>query len=118
MGWMLFQTSLYYISTEKKNWTESRKDCRDRGADLVIINSKEEEAFVEKFNKKHGNYIGLSDSDNEGMYKWVDGTSMTTAYWSTGNIFSDLDDCVVAGLNGSVGWYDRPCTETYYWICE
>ncbi|XP_053086707.1 C-type lectin domain family 4 member F-like [Pangasianodon hypophthalmus] len=120
VGWILFHSSLYYISSERKTWTESRQDCRGRGADLVIINSNEEQEFVGNLSKskKPGVYIGLTDLDNEGVWKWVDGTSLTTAYWSSGNVFSDRDDCVVNGYNGSVGWYDRPCTETYYWICE
>ncbi|XP_031666068.1 CD209 antigen-like [Oncorhynchus kisutch] len=39
-GWTLFQSTWYYISSEVKSWDESRKDCIERGADLVIINSK------------------------------------------------------------------------------
>lgn len=42
-GWIYFSSNLYYKSTEKKNWTESRKDCREREGDLVIIKSKEEQ---------------------------------------------------------------------------
>lgn len=42
-GWMYFDSSLYYISTEEKNWNDSRQDCKERGIDLVIINSKEEQ---------------------------------------------------------------------------
>ncbi|GAA6088282.1 CD209 antigen-like protein C [Tachysurus ichikawai] len=118
LEWTFFQSKLYYISTEMKNWTESRMDCIKRGKDLVIINSKEEQTFVEALNKKHGNYIGLSDRDKEGTFKWVDGTALNTSYWSSGNFFSDLDDCVVNGYSGSTGWYDRFCNEMYYWICE
>ncbi|XP_058240768.1 C-type lectin domain family 4 member A-like isoform X2 [Hemibagrus wyckioides] len=44
-GWQYFNSHIYYISTEEKNWDKSRQDCRKRGADLVIINSKEEQVL-------------------------------------------------------------------------
>lgn len=39
----MFNFSFYYISSGKKSWDDSREDCRGRGADLVIVNSKEEQ---------------------------------------------------------------------------
>jgi hypothetical protein len=42
-GWKKFECSCYFISTEKKTWEKSREDCLERGTDLVIINSKEEQ---------------------------------------------------------------------------
>uniref|UniRef100_A0AAQ6IDH6 C-type lectin domain-containing protein n=1 Tax=Anabas testudineus TaxID=64144 RepID=A0AAQ6IDH6_ANATE len=42
-GWTRFGCSCYFKSTEKKTWSESRTDCRRRGSDLVMINSKEEQ---------------------------------------------------------------------------
>ncbi|GAA6094122.1 C-type lectin domain family 4 member A-like [Tachysurus ichikawai] len=44
LGWIYFSSSVYYIYNENKNWTESRQDCRKRGADLVVIKNKEERA--------------------------------------------------------------------------
>lgn len=46
-GWSYFNGSFYYISipSEKKSWQNSRDDCKRRGADLVIINSKEEQVL-------------------------------------------------------------------------
>uniref|UniRef100_A0AAZ1XTU1 C-type lectin domain-containing protein n=1 Tax=Oreochromis aureus TaxID=47969 RepID=A0AAZ1XTU1_OREAU len=41
--WTRFGSSCYFKSTERKTWSESRRDCQDKGADLVMINSKEEQ---------------------------------------------------------------------------
>ncbi|KAJ8002547.1 hypothetical protein DPEC_G00160040 [Dallia pectoralis] len=45
-GWRYNGSSLYFLSTEEKIWEESRQDCVRRGADLVIINSEEEQVLV------------------------------------------------------------------------
>ncbi|XP_049900130.1 CD209 antigen-like protein A isoform X2 [Epinephelus moara] len=42
-GWVYFRHSFYFVSTTTKSWQDSRDDCLQRGADLVIINSKEEQ---------------------------------------------------------------------------
>ncbi|KAL6467071.1 hypothetical protein MHYP_G00248750 [Metynnis hypsauchen] len=117
--WKIFQSSVYYISTEKKTWDEGRQNCRDRGADLVIINSREEQEFVENLSNSKDNWIsiGLTDREKEGDWKWVDGSALTTAYWDSGN-FLDSQDCAVNGFTGEDKWYDRPCNEPYYWMCE
>ncbi|XP_066539197.1 alpha-(1,3)-fucosyltransferase FucT-like [Hoplias malabaricus] len=38
-----FSSSFYFISCTSKSWSKSRDFCRNRGADLVIINSEEQE---------------------------------------------------------------------------
>nr|XP_046183493.1 CD209 antigen-like protein A [Oncorhynchus gorbuscha] len=75
-GWQKFESSWYFLSTETKTWKESREDCLERGADLVIINSDKEQTFL--FNLNRRVWIGLTDSLIEGTWKWVDGTPLTT----------------------------------------
>lgn len=42
----IHQCHAYFITTEKKSWNDSRQDCLARGADLVIINSREEQVII------------------------------------------------------------------------
>ncbi|XP_068583199.1 C-type lectin domain family 7 member A-like isoform X2 [Cebidichthys violaceus] len=44
-NWTRFGNSCYLKSTSMKNWTDSKKVCKDDKAELVIISSKEEQVL-------------------------------------------------------------------------
>ncbi|XP_077946980.1 CD209 antigen-like protein A [Gasterosteus aculeatus] len=77
-GWTMFRCSCYLLSTRDGSWENGRKDCGDQGADLVIIDSLEEQKFLSKFTTSRS-WFGLSDKDIEGTWKWIDGTPLTAA---------------------------------------
>ncbi|XP_036830595.1 C-type lectin domain family 4 member E-like, partial [Oncorhynchus mykiss] len=82
-GWHTFESSWYFLFTKAKTWEESRQECVERGADLVIINSEKEQEFL--FNLNSSFWIGLTDSVTEGTWKWVDGNPLTTPrFWGSG----------------------------------
>uniref|UniRef100_A0A4W5LZJ5 C-type lectin domain-containing protein n=1 Tax=Hucho hucho TaxID=62062 RepID=A0A4W5LZJ5_9TELE len=71
-GWKYINSGLYYISTETRSWDESRRYCQNKGLDLAIINSEEEQAFligVASAKKLDGVWIGLSPNTKE-MSTW------------------------------------------------
>ncbi|XP_017316741.1 C-type lectin domain family 4 member E isoform X2 [Ictalurus punctatus] len=117
-----FDSSVYYMSNEEKNWEESRQDCREKGADLVIINSKEEQEFISKILSRRKAWIGLNDRDREGEWKWVDGTPLNTGFWgqSEPNSAAGEEDCVVIHDHTDPvwNWSDYPCSRQFIWICE
>ncbi|XP_057177790.1 C-type lectin domain family 4 member M-like [Triplophysa rosa] len=115
-GWLYKQPSFYFISSEKKSWSDSRSYCRERGADLTIINNKEEQEFAVKATGDYGVWIGLSDSDEEGRWTWVDGSTLTSGFWRSGEPNGDKsENCAVSYSSGG---YDYPCDRPYKWICE
>ncbi|XP_034059133.1 CD209 antigen-like protein D [Gymnodraco acuticeps] len=81
-GWVYFNHSFYYISAIRKSWKESRDDCQKRDADLIIINSKEEQEFARCF--KQPTWIGLTNRESNGTWRWVDGTALETSYLQDG----------------------------------
>uniref|UniRef100_A0A3Q2QX32 C-type lectin domain-containing protein n=1 Tax=Fundulus heteroclitus TaxID=8078 RepID=A0A3Q2QX32_FUNHE len=126
-GWRLFRSRAYYISSTTKTWQESRAYCRSVGADLIIINSREEQVFkhwiifVDFANSfKLHMWIGLTDLETEGTWKWVDGSPLTTSYWYTNEPNGETgENCgEISNLSTEKSWNDVSCSDQRNWICE
>ncbi|XP_036439450.1 C-type lectin domain family 4 member M-like isoform X2 [Colossoma macropomum] len=117
-GWTRRGTSMYYIGTGEKNWHQSRQDCRERGSDLVIINSREEQRFIQELNLQV--WIGLSESQS--TWTWVDGSSPSSEYWINGepNEYRTGEDCAESKPNYEPPntWNDERCSTVLNWVCE
>ncbi|XP_053183583.1 C-type lectin domain family 4 member F-like [Scomber japonicus] len=118
--WKKYNNKCYYVSAQRvsKSWDKSKKDCEDRGAHLAIINSRDEQDFVSKFYDR--TWIGLSDKDLEGHWKWVDGTDLVgDGYWQEGEPNNDrnIEHCAEVSRKGG-GWNDMPCSERLSWVCN
>ncbi|KAG7313944.1 hypothetical protein KOW79_022440 [Hemibagrus wyckioides] len=121
MRWVTFNSSFYGMSNERKSWEESRNDCMDKGANLLIINNKEEQEFIGKQLVNLETWIGLSDRDKEGDWKWVDGKSLNTTfrYWNQGEPNNaDGEDCAAIYASPGTFWNDKKCSAQLPWICE
>ncbi|XP_039677183.1 CD209 antigen-like protein A [Perca fluviatilis] len=118
-GWTRYQCSCYYKSIKMKNWTESRKDCQNRGADLVIIKSKEENDFVSELNKPETSWIGLqsvSTNDWNDEWKWVDESTLSYMSWQ-----KDVNMNPVKGATAYMdldGNWNHSNNGLKRWICE
>ncbi|KAI3356038.1 hypothetical protein L3Q82_017306, partial [Scortum barcoo] len=77
-GWRMLSCTCYFFSTMSASWEESRRDCRDKGADLVVIESYEEQELLSNIIKT-ATWIGLNDREKEGVWKWIDETRLTQA---------------------------------------
>ncbi|XP_061565629.1 C-type lectin domain family 17, member A-like [Cololabis saira] len=119
-GWLHLRRSLYYISSIRKSWQESRDFCRQKGADLVIINTKEEQDFTAQFHRL--TWIGLRYSGVEWKWRWVDGTPLTESYWGPNEpngYEGKTEECVELRLYDNKNrWNDIPCADQNFWICE
>lgn len=82
------------------------------------INSKEEQDFIVTFYDRI--WIGLSDREKEGKFKWADGTELEgKGLWQRRepNDSDGYEDCVEVSRGGG-GWNDMPCNVKLSFVCE
>ncbi|XP_075937543.1 uncharacterized protein LOC142938183 isoform X1 [Anarhichas minor] len=119
-GWELFRDKCYFFSPNgvTKTWESSRNYCKEKGADLMIITTKEELDFV--IRTIEITWIGLFDNEQEGKWKWVDGTDLLSdEFWQKGepNDHGDNEDCAEVSRS-TMKFNDAPCTRKFSWACE
>ncbi|XP_031416143.1 C-type lectin domain family 4 member M-like [Clupea harengus] len=119
-GWLSFGSSCYHISASHRNWTDSKEDCHQREAELIVINSQEEQEFVKALSVTA--WIGLSCSEEGRVWKWVDGRPLTTGFWSTGepNNNGNNENCAESWPRSPSleSWNDASCDSESHWICK
>uniref|UniRef100_A0A8D3A8M9 C-type lectin domain-containing protein n=1 Tax=Scophthalmus maximus TaxID=52904 RepID=A0A8D3A8M9_SCOMX len=125
-GWKRFESTCYLVSVETASWERGWQDCTSRGADLVIVDRAEEQTFLTII-LEQDTWIGLTDRDQEGSWKWSDGTPLTLAFWRTGQPDNGgghpqigEEDCATSSPYRGTGknWNDLPCDASKPWICE
>ncbi|XP_055036178.1 C-type lectin domain family 4 member F-like [Misgurnus anguillicaudatus] len=121
--WVKSKGRFYVFSTDTMDWNSSRERCQALGGDLVIINDKEEEVFLAKHVGDLNDFywIGLTDSQTEGVWLWVDNTPCNNHSWEYPpddwkgqNPIGE--DCVI--LKKKTKWGDVSCLRREKRICE
>uniref|UniRef100_A0A8I6ANB8 C-type lectin domain family 4 member M n=1 Tax=Rattus norvegicus TaxID=10116 RepID=A0A8I6ANB8_RAT len=136
--WTFLLGNCYFLSKSQRNWNDAVRACKEEKAQLVIINSDEEQTFLQLTSKAKGpTWMGLSDLKNEATWLWVDGSTLSSRrrrtsvsrvrpaykmhsrrifqkYWNRGepnNIGEE--DCVEFAGDG---WNDSKCELKKFWI--
>ena len=81
-GWSIFRNACYKFFNEKKDWNAADKACRQFGARLTSIHSKEEADFVRGLvdqSSFHNTWIGGYWGGYS--FQWIDGSTFNFTYW-------------------------------------
>ncbi|XP_070408957.1 C-type lectin domain family 4 member E [Nothobranchius furzeri] len=135
-NWEKHGDKCYYFSNIILPWKGSRSFCEALGADLVKIDSREEQEFlVEKLKNIvmdgiwDGFWIGLTDSEVEGIWTWVDGSPLDSRmkFWLKGELnnaktsSASGEDCAMIVKREAEDlntWIDETCSLVHKSICE
>ncbi|XP_067173446.1 C-type lectin domain family 17, member A-like [Apteryx mantelli] len=117
-GWAAFGGSCYFFSATGRRWREAEGFCAARGAHLLIVDSAAEQDFVVRTAPQpRGYWLGLSDREKEGSWRWQDGTPLGLSFWSSGEPNGGREEnCGTLLPDGR--WNDLACDRPDYWVCE
>ena len=101
-----YEGHTYVLIPQGKNWQMAKRDAEARGGHLAVISSAPEQRFIEKLiDKAMGRgvspvWIGLTDEEGEGIWKWVNGEPLTYTNWqrrqpSNDNGITEENYCVI-----------------------
>ncbi|KAF0025869.1 hypothetical protein F2P81_022750 [Scophthalmus maximus] len=137
-SWKQFESKCYYFSARTLTWSSSRAWCRTQGGDLLIVDSEQEQRFIFDSSSSVESsgarlWIGLTDEEQEGDWRWVDGGRVTSdvQYWlNRPGVGTEPDDWKLDDPQGEdcghidttekalKSWMDGSCKIAYRWICE
>jgi hypothetical protein len=111
----------YLLCSDTRNWQGARNRCDDFDMTLTLLDDDAEADWIHRhvrasFNRDY--WIGLSDRDDEGEFRWIDDVERDFERWNQGEPNnSNNEDCAHAWINNS-RWNDRNCGARLSYVCE
>lgn len=118
----------YMLLNGLTNWTGAQAACITLGANLVSIDTAEEQVIVGGLATLYPAgepdlWIGASDSTIEGTFVWVNQDPLVYSNWRAGEPNNNGpdgtdEDCAIIEGDAATEWDDRPCSRLSPAICE
>jgi hypothetical protein len=108
---------------EELSWDGARSSCEEQGGHLAVVTGAEEAAFIAELCNGRYMFLGASDAEEEGSWRWVDGSPWEYTNWMKGqpNDYTGSEDYLATYDGGA--WVDVDGAGDGFWmptgyICE
>lgn len=108
-----FQGHSYALVKDAVTWHVAKQRCEEMGGHLVCIESASEEAFVKQLCGVENVWIGASDEESEGSWRWCVGSSAVKLHLNISNPESEHHLSLFRGE-----WHDGPSGHRHAYVCE
>ena len=121
-GWEENDNRCYFWSTNMLNWTDAEDFCKMKGAHLASVTSTATNDYALKGKDKRRMYhlwIGGSDLEVEGVWKWADCSPWEFTFWRSGepNNYHGAQDCINYHPEDR-RWDDYQCNTKAWFLCS
>jgi len=108
----------YEFFSTKLTWANALSLCTGQGGTLAKVNSDEVTETLTELSKKRS-WIGGSDQDEEGQWKWTDGTAIVYSRWARNEPNGgSSQNCVQMNYGGRGNWDDAGCDGQKPFFCQ
>ncbi|KAM6469347.1 hepatic lectin-like isoform 1-T1 [Liasis olivaceus] len=118
--WDYFDGACYFFSFQQLIWHTAKNHCEQQHSQLVVITNQYEQNFLQSRTRGERYWIGLSDNNIEGHWRWVDNTDYRTSFknWARGepNDHGNDEDC--AQIHEAGEWNDVSCNTKSFYVCK
>lgn len=108
----------YFLTEAPSPWSQAQARAIAAGGNLVTINNVQEQKWLlDVFGNTEMFWIGFTDQETEGVWKWASGEAVTYTNWTAtdpndaqffGNQFLGGEDYAVMGWQQNGKWNDLP----------
>ena len=119
-GWDAFGDHCYFYGTDTKSWNDAEEFCQEEGGHLASVNTPAIQDYVVDELKSRGlnsAWFGGNDIEEEGVWKWTDGTPWEFTNWgphSPNN--ANGQDCFQYDMGYE--WDDAGCSLNKLFVCS
>lgn len=105
-------SSNYFLANNAFTWKEAEVDARRQGGNMASVDNQEVNDLIQQMGEII--YIGLTDEEREGTFKWVDGTPLQYINFQEDvNNSNGLDYIALNPWDGSWAYYDNSVSKKY-----
>ncbi|KAK3611692.1 hypothetical protein CHS0354_034357 [Potamilus streckersoni] len=119
-GWTRFQGNFYQYFDWTSTFKEAETHCNSLKASVSTAKTKDENDFIGALVAPGKDiWVGLSDAEKEGVWKWIDSTLVTWFNWQPGqpdNWNNEEDHAIM--IYKDKKWNDIRETTQYRFVCK
>jgi len=113
----------YSYHPSKADWEGARQICEMEGGQLAVITDERSQGRIgSRFGKLDEFWIGATDIEREGQFRWVNGQGLGFARWYSSQPnkkYPNNEHCVTFNYWGKdTKWGDRNCYDSRPFLCE
>lgn len=122
MNSLTYKGNIYKFIDKEMTWGEAKVYCEKQGGHLATVTSEKEWEIIHNAvmtNQKHY-WLGGTDVENEGEWKWVTGEAWTFEGWCDNEPNNDYDgtEDYLGTYTNTYQWNDYRNNEKQNFICE